>query len=159
MKPGRPLPQRRGSQRGVHWSDDMKSSAHPLPSDLPASPSPSASRTLNVLLIDVEPATADLAMLWLAAAGWELRLHPGNDGPVALILIELAFPKSRDRQRLEALAEVWPGAPIVALSPTFRSGLPAQGDVAHQLGATAVLATPLSRERFLEVVRGVVGTP
>jgi hypothetical protein len=113
-------------------------------------------RPLHALLIDVEPATTELISLWLAIEGWQLHTEAKPDIPVALIVIELAFPRHGDAQRPRALSEVWPGVPIVALSPTFFADVPAQGDVARQLGASAVLATPIVRERLIATVRRLV---
>lgn len=131
------------------------------PGTVPARPPPGApARPLSALLIDVEPATTELIALWLAGEGWQLRTDPKSAEPVSLIVIELAFPRQADRHRLQALAEVWPGVPVVVLSPTFFADVPAQGDVARQLGVAAVLATPVARDALVAAVRAVLqGSP
>lgn len=142
----------------------MKSSSHP--DELIDPPSPVAAqrpppRLPDALLIDVGPAHADLIAHWLDGIGWPLR-QPAADGgaaPVRLIVMEIAFPRESDRQRLDALAARWPSAPVVVLSPTFRGEVPPHGACARQLGAAAVLATPLARERFVAAVRELGGGP
>ncbi len=107
----------------------------------------------RVLLCDVEPATAALFAEWLAAEG----LRADSDAsaaepPAALILIELPFPRQGGQQRLRELARAWPGVPVIVLSPTLLPGVAAQGGVARQLGATAVLAAPVARDTLRAAV-------
>lgn len=111
-----------------------------------------ARRPLHALLIDVEPATTELIELWLGAEGWLLRSDARPGDAVDIIVVELAFPRRADRQRIRTLSEVWPDAPVIVLSPTFFADVPVQGDVARQLGVAAVLATPLSREALRSTV-------
>lgn len=111
-----------------------------------------ARRPLHALLIDVEPATTELIELWLGAEGWLLRSDARPGDAVDIIVVELAFPRRADRQRIRTLAEVWPDVPVIVLSPTFFADVPVQGDVARQLGVAAVLATPLSREALRSTV-------
>jgi AmiR/NasT family two-component response regulator len=110
-----------------------------------------------VLPIDVERANAELIQLWLAAEGWDIAYSRQSDHGVAIVVIEIAFPRREDRQRVHALSRARPDVPVVVLSPTFFPDVPGQGRVAHELGATAVLATPLQRERLVAVVRDLLG--
>lgn len=103
----------------------------------------------RILLLDIEPAMAALLVEWLAAEGVAADSNAGRADPAAtLILIELPFPRQGGRERLARLAEAWPGVPVIVLSPTFLPGVPPQGEVARQLGAAAVLPSPLSRQRL-----------
>ncbi len=107
----------------------------------------------RVLLCDIEPATVALFAEWLAADG----LRADSDAqasapPVALILIELPFPRQGGQQRLHDLACAWPGVPVIVLSPTLLPGVSPQGEVARALGAAAVLPAPLSRAALREAV-------
>ncbi len=79
------------------------------------------------------------------------------DHGVAIVLIEIAFPRREDRQRVHELYRAWPGVPVVVLSPTFFPDVPGRGRVAEELGATAVLATPLQRARLVAVFRDLLG--
>lgn len=111
----------------------------------------------TVLAIDLDPAIAELVALWLAAEGWRCRRHPVPGESVSLILIEVAFPRTGECDRLKAAAVLWPGVPVILLSPTFFHEVPMRGELAHELGVAAVLATPLAQAEFLAAVRGVVG--
>ena len=135
----------------------MNPTPRPPLSEAPAEPQRGRvpSRLLHALLIDVEPANSELIRLWLADEGWCVDLEPPPGHPIAMILVEVAFPRHAERQRLRSLAEVWPGVPVTVLSPTFFAKVPSHGDVARQLGVAAVLATPLSRDSFMAAVRGV----
>jgi hypothetical protein len=114
------------------------------------------------LLIDVEAATAGLIGHWLAGDGWlvgtEATRKVSAAAPVALVVLEIAYPRHCTRQRIDALAAAWPGVPLLVLSPTFFAEVPPQGEVARQMGATAVLATPLTRERLVTTVRGLAAS-
>jgi DNA-binding NarL/FixJ family response regulator len=122
------------------------------PTTNPADTSVRAPRPLHAQLIDVEPATTELIELWLGAEGWLLRSDAEPGDAVDIIVVELAFPRHADRQRIRTLSEVWPDAPVIVLSPTFFADVPAHGDVARQLGVAAVLATPLSRDGLRSTV-------
>jgi len=133
----------------------VNDSSDPLaPSDAALRP---PSEMPRALLVDVEPATAALIELWLADAGLALDLAAGPG--VAVVLVATATPRQFDRRGVQALAALPPGVPIILLSPTFFSGVPARGEVARELGVAAVLATPLAREHFTSTVRDVLARP
>jgi hypothetical protein len=52
-----------------------------------------------------------------------------------------------------------PGAPLIAISGQFRSGLSSDGESAQSLGVRHVIAKPLNRGDLLEVVRSIIGMP
>lgn len=118
---------------------------------------PSQSGTRYALPIDLEPATIELIGWWLADAGSPLRLDPGPGDPLALILVEMAYPRHDACDRLRAIAADWPDVPVILLSPTFFADTPCRGEVANRLRVAATLATPLSRDRFLTTVGGLLG--
>jgi AmiR/NasT family two-component response regulator len=124
----------------------------------PAAPADVATprRRLLVQPIDLERVNCELIQLWLAAEGWDIEFSVDSDHGAAIVLIEIAFPRREDRQRVHTLSSARPGVPVVVLSPTFFPDVPGQGRVAHELGATAVLAMPLQRERLLAVVRDLL---
>jgi CheY-like chemotaxis protein len=123
-----------------------------------AAAAPPPGRRLVVLPIDLEPANGELIQHWLAAEGWNVEFSPRPGPGVALVLMEIAFPRREDRRRVHALSSAQPGVPVLVLSPTFFPDVPGQGSVAHELGATAVLATPLQRDRLLAVLADLLGT-
>ena len=113
----------------------------------------------NVLLLDIEPPTAALFDEWLRREGVRTQREARDGESVALILLELAFPRRDGAQRLQRLAATWPGVPVLVLSPTFLPGVSAQGEVARQLGAAAVLAAPVARDTLRAAVAGLLGRP
>lgn len=114
---------------------------------------------LGVLLLDIEPSTAVLFDEWLARDGWRIWQERAPAGVVRLIVIELAFPRQGGRQRLAQLHGLWPGVPVVVLSPTFLVGVAPRGEVARQLGAAAVLPAPVTRETLRATVNGLLRDP
>ena len=107
---------------------------------------------LAVLLHDIDPAMADLYAAWLNLDGLRVQRRAVAGEPIALILADLPFPRQDGAARLRQLAQSWPGVPVLALSSTFLPGVAAQGEVARQLGAAAVLAAPVARETLRHAV-------
>jgi DNA-binding NarL/FixJ family response regulator len=110
----------------------------------------------GVLLLDIEPPTAALFDEWLALDGRRIWHGQAPAGAVDLIVTALAFPRQGGRQRLESLRHRWPGVAVVVLSPTFLVGVSPRGEVARQLGATAVLPAPVTRETLRATVNGLL---
>lgn len=106
----------------------------------------------GVLLLDLEPAMADLVDEWLARDGWRVQHDPAHATDVGLIVIDLPYPRQDGAARVRHLQRAWPGVPVLVLSSTFLPGVPVHGEVARQLGAAAVLASPVARD----TLRGVV---
>ncbi|MES2959568.1 MAG: hypothetical protein V4792_15360 [Pseudomonadota bacterium] len=127
----------------------------PLPSGNAAVERDAAARC--VLLLNIEPATATLFDEWLAHDGLRVQREACTGEALALILIELPFPRQDGAQQLQRLAAAWPGVPVVALSPTFLPGVSPHGEVARQLGAAAVLAAPVSRVTLCAAVASLLG--
>jgi CheY-like chemotaxis protein len=123
-------------------------------SDIAAAPTARGAAPPCVLLIDIEPATSALFEEWLRQDGLRVRhdAHECAGQGVALILIELAFPRVDGARQLQLLGLAWPGVPVLVLSPTFLPGVAANGEVARQLGAAAVLAAPVSRDNLRSTV-------
>jgi len=105
-----------------------------------------------VLLQGVEPAVADLYEAWLSQDGLRVRRDADADEDVALVLIDVPFPRQDGATRLRRLAQVWPGVPVLVLSSTFLPSVAAQGEVARQLGAAAALAAPVARDALRDAV-------
>lgn len=111
----------------------------------------------RVLLCDIEPATAQLFAEWLAVDG--LRADSDthvSEPPAALVLIDLPFPRRGGAERLRALAQAWPGVPVIMLSATLLPGVSPRGELARQFGVAAVLPAPVSRADLLGAVRGLL---
>lgn len=106
----------------------------------------------GVLLLDMEPAMAGLLDEWLVRDGWRVQHDAARAAGIGLIVIDLPYPRQDGAARVRQLQRAWPGVPVVVLSSTFLPGVPTHGEVARQLGATAVLASPVARD----ALRGVV---
>lgn len=116
------------------------------PAGVAVSPSP------GVLLLDLEPAMAGLVDEWLARDGWRVQQDAAHAAGVGLIVIDLPYPRQDGAARVRQLQRAWPGVPVLVLSSTFLPGVPAHGEVARQLGAAAVLASPVARDTLRAVV-------
>lgn len=106
----------------------------------------------GVLLLGLEPQMAALFDEWLAAPGRPVWHGTAAHGAVGLVVTALAFPRQGGSQHLAQLHRARPGVPVIVLSPTLHAGVPPQGETARQLGAAAVLPTPVSRAALLAAV-------
>jgi CheY-like chemotaxis protein len=114
----------------------------------------------RVLLVDLDPPIAALIEEWLCGAGFEVHLAiepvAGHALSADLVLVDVPFPR-QGGERLRALAQALPGAPILALSPTFFAGVAARGAVARELGVAGVLAKPVQCAALLSAVAELLG--
>jgi DNA-binding NarL/FixJ family response regulator len=112
-----------------------------------------AGRAPCVLVQGADRATFGLVSEWLAADGWcvsEVAL-PG-EAP-ALVLADVPYPRHNGAKHLQHIAQAHPGAPVIALSPTFFGSVLCTGDCADALGVAGVLPKPVSREALIDGVR------
>jgi len=101
----------------------------------------------RVLLHDIEPLWDNLLRAWLEEGGLQIV----REAPQLLITGQ-GFPR-RQAPAIATLRTLWPGTPILLLSPTIHAGAAAQGPLARQLGVQAALPMPAPREALLAVVR------
>ena len=80
-------------------------------------------------------------------------------GAEDLVIASVYMPKHAGAQLLREVQAAHPGAPLIAISGQFRSGLSAAGATAQMPGVQRVLAKPLTRRDLLEAVRGIIGQP
>lgn len=106
-------------------------------------------RPPGVLLHDIDPLWDCLLREWLHEAGVTVvRAAPD------LLITGHGFPRQPGLSpAIATLRTLWPGTPILLLSPTLHAGVAAQGPLAQQLGVQAVLPMPAARESLLNVVR------
>lgn len=113
-------------------------------------------RAPAALLVDTDAALAELLATWLRDAGLRVSVAQHADEspphPVDLIVADVSFPRERGNERLQRIAARHPGAPVLALSSAFFSGVPRHGAVARELGVAAVLPKPLERDALLGAV-------
>lgn len=100
---------------------------------------------------------------WLSEAGYRVRATAPHEmwrgGAEDLVIASVYMPKQAGAQLLREVQAAHPGAPLIAISGQFRSGLSAAGTTAQMPGVQRVLAKPLTRGDLLEAVRAIIGTP
>ena len=100
---------------------------------------------------------------WLSEAGYGVRAGPSQEaertGAANLVIVSIYMPKHAGTELVRRIQAAHPGAPLIALSAQFRSGLSAIGATADALGVQQVIAKPLTREDLLEAVRSIIGPP
>lgn len=106
-----------------------------------------------VLVLDADRATFGLVSEWLAADGWRVSETAQPGVAPALVLVDVPFPRHDGAQHLGRIAQAHPGAPLIALSPTFFGSVLCTGDCADALGVAGVLPKPVSREALIAGVR------
>jgi CheY-like chemotaxis protein len=133
-----------------------------------AAPPPEAYRRLlfgtmsRIAIYEDDDLMRALLREWLSEAGYGVRevgphaaQRAGTDD---LVIASISMPKQAGAQLREVQA-AHPGAPLIAISGQFRSGLSTAGTTAQMLGVQRVLAKPLTRGDLLEAVRAIIGAP
>jgi DNA-binding response OmpR family regulator len=114
----------------------------------------------HIVLYEENDLMRALLKEWLGEAGYRVsapapRAPP--PGPAAdLVVVSVSMPKHVGAQMVREIQAAHPGAPIIALSAQFRSGLCDVGATAQALGVQQVLAKPLSRAALLESIRVIM---
>ena len=97
---------------------------------------------------------------WLGEAGYRVSTplpHAPTPEPAAdLVIVSVSMPKHVGAQSIREIRTSHPGAPVIALSAQFRSGLCDVGPTARTLGVDQVIAKPLSRADQLESIRVIM---
>ena len=114
----------------------------------------------HIVLYEENDLMRALLKEWLDEAGYRVSaLAPRAPprGPAAdLVIVSVSMPKHVGAQMVREIQAAHPGAPIIALSAQFRSGLCDMGATAQALGVQQVLAKPLSRTALLESIRVIM---
>jgi DNA-binding response OmpR family regulator len=130
--------------------------------EIAAKPAPAILDTMTTIAIyEPDDFMKSLLVEWLSEAGYyvhESRV-PERTAAVNLVIVSIQMPKHGGVGVIQAMREIHPGTPLIALSSQFRSGLSSNGAAAQALGVTRVLAKPLTRNELLAAVQGVVGPP
>jgi DNA-binding response OmpR family regulator len=102
-----------------------------------------------------------LLVEWLSEAGYYVYESgvPERNPAVNLVIVSIQMPKHGGVGVIQAMREMHPGTPLIALSSQFRSGLSSNGAAAQALGVMRVLAKPLTRSELLAAVDNVIGPP
>lgn len=128
--------------------------AHAAPEPDPSDDANAASAPL-IRVVDTDRATLDLLNEWLRSAGF--RVAGGNDtGAAALTIMEVPFTRHGGREAVQRVATKYPGAPILALSPTFFSNVQCGGNCAQALGVAGVLPKPVAQDALIAAIRNLL---
>ncbi len=97
---------------------------------------------------------------WLSEAGYHVRAADAREAqrtdPADLVIVSIYMPKQAGALLVRRIQAAHPGAPLIALSGQFRSGLSAAGATAEALGVQQVIAKPLARGDLLGAVRAMI---
>jgi DNA-binding response OmpR family regulator len=116
---------------------------------------------LNIVLYEDDFLMRDLLREWLSEAGYRVRVDTQRDlqseSDADLVIASIYMPKHAGAQLVRNIRATHPGAPIIAISGQFRSGLCQGGATARALGVQQIIAKPLIRSDLLESVRAMIG--
>jgi FixJ family two-component response regulator len=100
---------------------------------------------------------------WLCSAGYRVRpaapLGTELTGRADLAIVSVYMPRHAGANLLHEIQAAHPGTPLIAISGQFRGGLSCAGATARTLGATQLIAKPLTRMALLEAVHAMIGPP
>ncbi len=116
----------------------------------------------GIVIYEEDPLMRALLEEWLSEGGYRVRLAiPRNVQRDAadLVIASVYMPKRAGAQALRDIRAAHPGVPMIAISGQFRSGLPAAGATARELGVDQVIAKPLARGDLLAAVHAMIGPP
>jgi DNA-binding response OmpR family regulator len=114
----------------------------------------------NIVLYEADLLMRTLLREWLSEAGYRVQF-PGerevpSDSRADLVIASVYMPKHTGVQYVRAIRSAHPGAPMIAISGQFRSGMSQDGAAARALGVQQVIAKPLVRTDLLEAVRAMI---
>jgi DNA-binding NtrC family response regulator len=116
----------------------------------------------HVVIYEEDFLTRGLLEEWLREAGYRVRsgntCDAGRDGPCDLLIVSVYMPKHTGPQCVRDIQAAHPGTPVIAISGQFRPGLAAAGTTAQALSVQQVVAKPLTRQKLLDCVHGILGT-
>ena len=73
-----------------------------------------------------------------------------------LVIVDIPFPRHGGAQLIARVTGDHPGVPILALSSCFFGDIECQGEVARSVGVQSVLPKPVTRDRLVRAVQGLV---
>jgi DNA-binding response OmpR family regulator len=117
----------------------------------------------QIVIYEEDYLTRTLLQEWLNEAGFGVYLCTSRDTrskqAADLVIVSVYMPKHAGVQCIGDIKRAHPGAPLIAISGQFRSGLSAGGSAAQSLGVQQVIAKPLIHRDLLEAVQGIIGMP
>jgi DNA-binding NtrC family response regulator len=117
----------------------------------------------QIVIYEDDYLTRTLLQEWLSEAGYSVYLSTLREANFKetpdLVIVSVYMPKHAGAQCIGDIKKTHPGAPLIAISGQFRSGLSAAGAAAQSLGVQQVIAKPLIHRDLLEAVQGIIGMP
>ena len=148
----------RASRLGPRISIETRVARHEIVRN---GPSGTLVRTMSTVVIyEADELMRALLEEWLSEAGYRVRAADAREAqrtdPADLVIVSIYMPKQAGALLVRRIQAAHPGAPLIALSGQFRSGLSAAGATAEALGVQQVIAKPLSRGDLLGAVRAMI---
>jgi DNA-binding response OmpR family regulator len=117
----------------------------------------------HVVVYEENDLMRSLLKEWLTEAGYRVSALAPREAPpslaVDLVILSVYMPKHVGAQMVREIRTVHPGAPLIAISGQFRSGLCDMGATARALGVEQVIAKPLTRANLLDSIRAMMCRP
>jgi DNA-binding response OmpR family regulator len=116
---------------------------------------------MDIAIYEEDDLMRSLLEEWLADAGYRVRNPAADTAPggraADLVIVNLYMPKHTGPRLVEEIRAAHRGAPVIAISALFRSGLSTAGTTAKSLGVAQVIAKPLTRAALLAAVGAIIG--
>lgn len=118
----------------------------------------------QILILERDDLIRGLLAEWLVEAGYEVQLGDpwralsakADDRAIGLIIADICMPKGQGAESIRMLKLAYPGAPIIAVSARFLSGIAGCAAASRQLGVRKILSKPFTREELLDALRSVI---
>lgn len=116
----------------------------------------------HIVIYEANDLMRGLLREWLSDAGYRVSALTPEEAPSAgradLVIASLYRPRQNGAELVHDIQAAHPGAPVIALSAQFRSGLSAIGSTARALGVEHVIAKPLLRADLLGAVCAILSS-
>ncbi len=126
-----------------------------------------ATKRVDVLVIDDDAIMRELMADWLEAAGYRVR-QAGDCGAAlaefkrqapALVVTDMFMPGACGAEAIARLKAAQPGVALIAVSGYFNSGQRLSAEAALSAGADRALPKPVKRRDLIQAVAELVGAP
>ncbi len=126
-----------------------------------------ATKRVDVLVIDDDPIMRELMADWLEAAGYRVR-QAGDCGAAlaefkrqapALVITDMFMPGACGAEAIARLKAAQPGVALIAVSGYFNSGQRLSAEAALSAGADRALPKPVKRRDLIQAVAELLGAP
>jgi DNA-binding response OmpR family regulator len=117
----------------------------------------------RIVIYEEDYLTRTLLREWLSEAGYRVYLGALHDASrkwtADLVIVSIDRPKYAGALSARDIEKAHPGAPLLAISGPFRSGLSSDSETAQNLGVRRMIAKPLIRRDLVEAVGDITAMP